>query len=148
MSDRKFPTSPILGVGAIVVGPEGVLMGTRDKDPAKGQLSIPGGVVELGETQEEAVAREVLEETGVACEVLHFVNTADLITHDSDGRVEYHFVLNHYLCRATTSETTPESPDTEVKWVHPGMLEELQMPPRVRRLLLDMKEDILSLMKH
>ncbi|UCH04980.1 MAG: NUDIX domain-containing protein [Candidatus Thorarchaeota archaeon] len=147
MSDRKYPTSPILGVGAIVVGPEGVLMGTRDKDPGKGLLSIPGGAVEVGETQEEAAAREVLEETGVTCQVLQFVSTADLISLDSQRRVEYHFVLNHYLCRATTSETTPESPDTEVMWVHPNMIEEMDLPPRIRDLLLGVKEDILSLMK-
>ncbi|MHA2602455.1 MAG: NUDIX hydrolase [Candidatus Thorarchaeota archaeon SMTZ1-83] len=146
MSGRRYPTNPILGVGAIVVGPEGVLMGTRDKDPAKGQLSIPGGIVELGETQEEAAVREVLEETGVTCEVLRFVTTADLISHDSSGRVEYHFVLNHYLCRAITSETTPESPETKVGWLHPDLLDTVEMPPRIRNLLMGVMEDILRIM--
>ncbi len=146
MSERRYPTSPILGIGAIVVGPQGVLMGTRDKDPAKGALSIPGGVVEVGETQEEAVAREVLEETGVACEVLRFVTTADLISRDANGRVEYHFVLNHYLCRAVTSETTPESPDAEVKWVHPDLLETIDIPARIKSLLVGSIRDIHHLM--
>lgn len=147
MSNRRYPTSPILGVGAIVVGPLGVLMGTRDKDPGKGLLSIPGGAVEVGETQEEAAAREVLEETGVACEVLRFVSTADLISHDADGRVEYHFVLNQYLCRATSSETTPESPETEVRWVHPDLLETIEIPSRIRSLLVSIIGNIYQLMK-
>jgi len=147
MSDRRYPTSPILGVGAIVVGFQGVLMGTRDKDPGKGLLSIPGGAVEVGETQEGAAAREVLEETGVVCEVLRFVSTADLISRDADGRVEYHFVLNHYLCRAISSETTPEGPETEVRWVHPDLLETIEIPPRIRSLLADNIGNILHLMK-
>ncbi len=88
MSDRRYPSIPILGVGAIVVGKDGVLLGRRDKDPGKGLLSIPGGAVETGETQEQAVKREVLEETGVECDVLRFVSTADLITLDTNGKVE------------------------------------------------------------
>jgi len=147
MNDRRYPSSPILGVGAIVVGASGVLMGTRDKDPGRGLLSIPGGAVDVGETQEDAVVREVLEETGVSCKVLRFVSTADLITHASDGRVEFHFVLNHYLCRATTSKTTPESPETKVCWVHPDMLEGREIPPRIRNLLVGIIGDIRQLMK-
>ncbi|MFQ5832031.1 MAG: NUDIX hydrolase [Candidatus Thorarchaeota archaeon] len=147
MSDRRYPSSPIIGVGAIVVGQEGVLLGRRDKDPGKGVLSIPGGAVEIGETQEQAVKREVLEETGVECEVLRFVSTADLITLDSNGKVEYHFVLNHYLCRASSFYLVPEHEDAEVIWAHPDAIETLGLHPRIKSLLDSVAEDVLLLMR-
>ena len=83
MNDRRYPEHPIPGVGAIVVGPKGVLLATRDKDPGKGLWSLPGGGVELGETQETTVIREVEEETGVQCEIFDFVSTADIVTRDT-----------------------------------------------------------------
>ncbi|MFW9799540.1 MAG: NUDIX hydrolase [Candidatus Thorarchaeota archaeon] len=146
MSERRYPSSPILGVGAIVVGPEGILLGRRDKDPGKGLLSIPGGAVEVGETQEHAVTREVFEETGVECDVLRFVSTADLISLDSNGKVEYHFVLNHYLCHATTLNLVPESPEYDVMWAHPDKVEQLGLHPRIKNLLDSVYEDTLLLM--
>ncbi|MHA2004831.1 MAG: NUDIX domain-containing protein, partial [Candidatus Thorarchaeota archaeon] len=65
MTSRRYPKYPIPGVGGIVVGPEGILLVVRDKEPAKGRLSFPGGGVDVGETQEQAVVREVREETGI-----------------------------------------------------------------------------------
>ena len=76
-----------------------MLLARRDKDPGEGLWSIPGGGVELGETQEEAAVRETKEETGVDCDVIEYVGTADLVTKDSSGRVQYHFILNHFLAR-------------------------------------------------
>ncbi|MFW9888521.1 MAG: NUDIX domain-containing protein, partial [Candidatus Thorarchaeota archaeon] len=67
LANRRYPKFPIPGVAAIVAGPEGVLLVVRDREPAKGRLSFPGGGVEIGETQEEAVLREVREETGIDC---------------------------------------------------------------------------------
>lgn len=99
-----------------MVGPDGVLMTTRDKDPGKGLWSIPGGGVEVGETQEEAVIREVKEETGVASEVIRMLDTYDVILRDANDTVEYHFLLNHYLCRALTFDLRPESFDVNVEW--------------------------------
>lgn len=113
---------PIPGVGAVVVSPQGILLTRRDKDPGVGRWSIPGGGVELGETQEEAVVREVFEETGVKCEVLDLISTADLITPDSTGKIEFHFILNHYLAKALTESTRPETIDGEVGWFDPDNL--------------------------
>ena len=122
MNDRRYPKHPIPGVGVIVVGPQGVLLARRDKSPGEGLWSIPGGCVELGETQETSAVREVEEETGVECEIIEFVNTADLITRDKSGEVEFHFLLNHFLARALSEDTRPETDDGEVGWFHPDNL--------------------------
>lgn len=146
MSVRRYPPLPIPGVGAIVVGSQGVLLARRDKDPAKGLWSIPGGGVELGETQEASVVREVEEETGVKCEVVDFVSTADLITRDSSGGIEFHFLLNHFLARALTESTRPETEDGEVGWFHPDNLPDDIANQRIVDLILSVREKILAIM--
>ncbi len=146
MNERKYPSIPIPGVGAIVVGPKGVLLARRDKDPHKGFWSIPGGGVELGETQEASVIREVEEETGVKCEVVEFVSTADLITMDSIGKIEFHFLLNHYLARALTDKTKAETEDGEVGWFHPDNLPYDIANQRIVDLILSVRDKILQIM--
>ncbi|MFW9843985.1 MAG: NUDIX hydrolase [Candidatus Thorarchaeota archaeon] len=146
MNDRRFPTHPIPGVGAVVVGKKGILLARRDKPPATGLWSIPGGGVEVGETQKESVFREVLEETGVECEVLEFVDTFDLITLNSEGIVEFHFLLNHYLARAITEETKPEFPEGEVGWFHPDNLPDDIANQRIIDLIDSVRDAILELM--
>ncbi len=116
VAERRYPPFPIPGVGAVVVSKEGILLVRRDKNPGKGLWSLPGGGVEIGESQEDAVLREVLEETGVECEVLNLISTYDVIHPDENGMIEYHFLLNHYLAKALTTETRPESADAEVAW--------------------------------
>jgi 8-oxo-dGTP diphosphatase len=145
LNNRRYPRFPIPGVGGIVVGPEGVLLVVRDKEPAKGLLSIPGGGVDVGETQEEAIVREVREETGIDCEVIRFLSTADLITTDDEGAIEFHFILNHYLCKALTSTLKAESPEAQPMWIDPLKLREFDIPPRILDLLMENLDDIESL---
>ncbi|MGY5864500.1 MAG: NUDIX domain-containing protein [Candidatus Thorarchaeota archaeon] len=145
MNERSYPKFPIPGVGAIVVGTKGVLLVRRDKDPGKGLWSIPGGGVEIGETQEESVIREVEEETGILCEVLDFVSTADLITPDESGEIEFHYLLNHYLARALTETIKPETPEAEVGWFHPDALPKDMANPRITNIILSVRDAILSL---
>ena len=83
-------------------GPRGekqALLIRRAQEPLKGEWSLPGGAVELGETLEEAICREVLEETGLAVETVAVVEAFDRIARDGEGRVRYHYVLVDYLCR-------------------------------------------------
>ena len=147
MSDRRYPSHPIPGVGAVVVGSQGVLLARRDKAPGKGLWSIPGGGVELGETQMESVKREVEEETGVKCEALELISTFDLITKDDAGAIEFHFLLNHYVARAVTEEVKPEHPDGEVGWFHPDRLPPDMASSGIASLVMSQRERILSLMK-
>jgi ADP-ribose pyrophosphatase YjhB (NUDIX family) len=101
---REYPEAPIAGVGAVIVGVDAargpqVLLIRRGQEPLKGEWSLPGGAVELGETLEEAIRREVLEETGLAVEVVEIVQAFDRISRDAAGRVRYHYVLVDFLCR-------------------------------------------------
>ena len=146
MDDRRYPLHPILGVVAIVVSKNGVLLGRRDKAPGKGLWSVPGGAVELGETQKESVVREVLEETGIQCEVIKLVGTADLVTLDESGKVEFHFLLNQYLARSISGELKPEFPDGEVGWFHPEKLPEDMVNKEIVDLINSVNDSITELM--
>jgi 8-oxo-dGTP diphosphatase len=120
---RKFPDRPFVGVGAVVLDAEGrVLLARRGHEPLKGEWSLPGGGVELGETLEAAVAREVLEETGLAVDVGPVVDVLDRVEHASDGRVEYHFVVIDYLCHAVGDRLVSGSDADDVRWVRPDEL--------------------------
>lgn len=95
---RKYPDRPFVGVGGVIVQDGKVVIVKRRYDPLAGRWSIPGGGVELGETLEASVAREMLEETGLEVEVGPVIEVFDRITRDDEGSVRYHFVLVDYLC--------------------------------------------------
>jgi 8-oxo-dGTP diphosphatase len=119
---REYPDRPIVGVGAVVVDGGRVLLVRRANEPLKGQWSIPGGAVECGETLEVALAREVMEETGLAVEVGPLVDVLDRIRFDADGRVLYHYVLLDYVCRPTGGGTLCCGSDaSDVAWA--GVME-------------------------
>jgi mutator protein MutT len=106
-----------VGVGAVVFDDTRVLLVKRGHPPLKGEWSLPGGAVELGETLEMAVAREVLEETGVRVDVGPVVEVLDRVERDPDGRVEYHFVIVDYLCRPHGASLSCGSDAEDVRWV-------------------------------
>ncbi len=145
-SERRYPPHPLPGVGAIVVGRNGVLLSRRDKDPGKGLWSLPGGAVELGETLVEAVVREVFEETGVRCEVIRLLGTYDLIVRDENSRIEYHYVLLHYLARALNYDLHQEFPGVDVAWFSPDALPVSEMPRPIVDLIHSVRSEILGLM--
>ena len=96
---RDYPNRPIVGVGAVILIDEGVVIVKRRFEPLAGQWSLPGGTLELGETLEAGTAREVVEETGLVVDVGPVVEVFDRILIDESGSVRYHFVLVDYLCR-------------------------------------------------
>jgi ADP-ribose pyrophosphatase YjhB (NUDIX family) len=118
---REYPDAPIAGVGAVIVreGPEGkkqVLLIRRGQEPLKGEWSLPGGAVELGETLEGAVCREVLEETGLIVEAVEMVHALDRISRDAQGQVRYHYVLIDFLCRVVGGSLACASDALEGRW--------------------------------
>jgi mutator protein MutT len=98
---RDYPDRPIVGVAAVVIEDDRVVLVRRGRAPAYGEWSLPGGAVEPGESLEEAVVREVAEEIGFKVEVVELVAVLDRIFWDQEGRVQYHYVLIDFLCRKT-----------------------------------------------
>jgi len=98
---RVYPSRPVVGVGAVIVDAGGVVLIRRRYEPLAGQWSLPGGMLELGETLEHGVAREINEETGLEVRVGPMVEVFDRIMLDEEKRVRYHFVLVDYLCWPT-----------------------------------------------
>jgi len=95
---RQYPERPIVGVGAVIVDDGKVVLIKRRYEPLQGQWSLPGGAVEIGETLEAAVAREMVEETGLDVVVGPVIEVFDRIMRDEGERVRYHYVLVDYLC--------------------------------------------------
>ena len=114
---RDYPERPIIGVGAVIVAGDRALLVRRATEPLKGEWSVPGGVLELGEKLREGAAREALEETGLQVEVGEVLDVFDSIFTDADGRTQYHYVLIDFLCRPLACEATAGSDVSEVKWV-------------------------------
>ena len=96
--EREYPAAPLVGVAAVVVRGDEILLVRRGREPLRGMWSLPGGLLELGETTADGVAREVLEETGVRVQPVEIVATIDRIMRDDAGRVRYHYVLVEWLC--------------------------------------------------
>lgn len=103
-SRREYPERPIVGVGAVIEQDGRVVLIRRRYEPLAGQWSLPGGTLELGETLEAGVAREMLEETGLVVSVGPVIEVFDRIVHDAESRVRYHFVLVDYLCRPVSGQ--------------------------------------------
>jgi 8-oxo-dGTP diphosphatase len=126
---RSYPDRPVVGVGAVVLDQHRVLLVKRGHAPLKGQWSLPGGAVEVGETLEEAAAREVLEETGVTIEVGPIVEVLDRISRDVDGRVEHHFVLVDFVARPSGGVLRSASDADDARWVALSELEKYEVAP-------------------
>jgi ADP-ribose pyrophosphatase YjhB (NUDIX family) len=114
---RDYPDRPIVGVGAVVVREGRVLVVRRATEPLKGEWSIPGGVLELGEKLREGVVREVLE-------------VFDSIIADPDGKTQYHYVLIDFLCRVNGGALRAGSDVSEARWIDVGELEDLAVRER------------------
>lgn len=101
---RRYPPRPILGVGAIIFRGDKVLLAQRAGPPMQGQWSLPGGVVETGETVLQALHREVLEETGLRVTEARFFELFERIMPDASGAIEYHYVLLDYVCKVAAGD--------------------------------------------
>ena len=115
--DRRYPKRPVIGVGAIVLRRDRVLMAERGKEPLKGWWSLPGGALETGETLEDAVRREMREETGLEIRPMGVLQIFERIMRDDAGAAEYHYVLIDYMCRVTGGSLQAGDDVSRVEWV-------------------------------
>jgi mutator protein MutT len=119
----------VVGVGGVVVREGRVLLIRRGKEPLLGRWVVPGGTVELGETLESALVREMEEETGLLVEPLEVLTVFDRIERDGE-RVVYHFVIVDYLCRWLSGEARAASDALEVAWASPAELPAYDLPAK------------------
>ena len=136
MTDRRtYPDRPYVGVGAVIIADGKVLIVKRKFEPLAGQWSIPGGAVELGETLEDSVAREMLEETGLEIAVGPVIEVFDRIMRDQQGNVRYHFVLVDYLCWPVGGELQAGSDVADARFVDPSELEPYELTPKATEVI-------------
>ena len=134
MTAREYPERPIVGVGAVIFDQGRVLLVQRGHAPMQGEWSLPGGALEVGETLDEGVKREVLEETGLFVEPVAMVEVFDRIARDAAGRVKFHYVLVDYLCRVTGGSPAHASDAAALRW---AALDELDtIAPFTRQVIL------------
>jgi 8-oxo-dGTP diphosphatase len=115
---REYPEAPIVGVGAVVIDGARVLLVRRGHEPLKGEWSLPGGALELGETLQQGVVREVREETGLVVIPAGIIEVLDRITQEEEsGRVRYHYVLVDFVCRVVGGTLLGASDADEARWV-------------------------------
>ncbi|MGZ4831282.1 MAG: NUDIX hydrolase [Terriglobales bacterium] len=114
---RDYPERPLVGVGAVIVSQGRVVIVQRSAEPLKGQWSIPGGALEIGETLRQCAAREALEETGLQVEAVDVLDVLDSIYADPDGRTRYHYVLIDFFCRVLGGELKVGSDAAQSRWI-------------------------------
>jgi len=117
---REYPDAPVVGVGAIIIEGDRVVLVRRGHAPLAGEWSIPGGVLEVGETLRQAAVREALEETGLRVEVGELLGVYDRVLRDGDERVRYHYVLIDFLCRRIAGEFAAADDAAEARWFSRG----------------------------
>jgi len=124
---REYPDAPLVGLGAIIIEQDRVVLVKRGHPPLSGEWSIPGGVLEVGETIRQAAVREALEETGLAVEVGELLGVYDRIVRDADERTRYHYVLIDFLCRRIAGEPHGAGDAAEARWFTHGELGQLSL---------------------
>jgi ADP-ribose pyrophosphatase YjhB (NUDIX family) len=141
---REYPENPLVGVGAVIVQNNRVLLIRRGHAPLLGEWSLPGGVLECGEMLREATTREAREETGLVVETSVLLGVYERVVRNDDGLVRYHYVLIDFLCGVSGGNLTAGSDAADVRWFTREELSGLDLPDDTREVItkgLDYKPD-------
>ena len=144
---RTYPEYPIVGVAAVLFQGDSVLLARRNKEPGKGQWSLPGGAVELGETLEEALRREIREEVSLEIEIGGLVRLIDRILYDEQKRVQYHYVIVDYWGEILSGTPKARSDISEIRFTDLNRLDDETIHEEVKETILqssDMRKAFLK----
>jgi ADP-ribose pyrophosphatase YjhB (NUDIX family) len=133
---REYPAHPVVGVGAVVVRDGKSLVIKRAHEPRKGEWSLPGGLLELGESLQDAVRREIKEETSLDIDVGPIIETFDRVHHDDQGKIRYHFVIVDFLCWASGGDAVPGSDAEAVAWVTAAEIDDYGINAHAKAVIL------------
>ena len=132
---RRYPARPVLGVGALIFAAGRVLLVERGREPLAGYWSLPGGGVEAGERLEDAIVREVLEETGLEVTADSLATVFERIMPDSERRCEYHYVLFDFYCTIVGGELRPGDDSRDARWYRLDELGGLRLTEGTRQVV-------------
>jgi 8-oxo-dGTP diphosphatase len=133
---REYPKNPLVGVGGVVIDRGRALLIRRGSEPLKGEWSIPGGMLELGEELTAGVQRELKEETGLDVEPRECILVFDRIMREGE-RVKYHYVIVDFLCRRKAGRLRPASDVIDARWVRREDLPQYHLTDRATRVILE-----------
>lgn len=134
-ADRLYPVRPFLASSVAVLRDGKVLLAARARPPMARVFSLPGGLVEPGETLAEAALRELAEEVGVEARIEGFLAPVEILERDEDGRVRHHYVVLAHVARWIAGEPAPGPEALEVRWVSPGEADALPCTPGLADIL-------------
>jgi 8-oxo-dGTP diphosphatase len=133
---REYPHRPIIGVGGVIFDGATVVLARRDQEPGKGEWSLPGGAVELGEKVEDALKREIEEEVGITVDIGGLVRVLDRIVYDQRKRVRFHYVIADYWGWRVAGELQPASDISDARFIPLNALGEMRVHPEVEETIL------------
>ena len=132
---REYPERPVVGVGGVVISKGRALLVRRAAPPLQGEWSIPGGMLEAGETLLEGVRRELAEETGVEVRVLDLIEVFERISLDDAGKAKFHYVVLDYYCELVGGNAQAGSDAAEIAWVPEDRLSEFSLTSAAKRVI-------------
>jgi mutator protein MutT len=124
---RLYPKQPVVGVGAVIIKDGKILLEKRKSEPGRGKWSIPGGLVELGESVSQTVVREVAEETGLEVCEPELIDVVDNVVRDEKGEIKYHFVIIDYFVKLKGGNLKASSDAEELRWVQLNEVEKYDL---------------------
>jgi len=133
---REYPKQPIVGVGGVVIRGSCVLLVRRGTEPSRGEWSIPGGMLELGESLRDGIRREVKEETGLGVRPMESIAVVDRVQKNG-RRVRYHYVLIDYVCLPAGGRLRPGSDVLDARWVERIELASYKLRPETSAVIAD-----------
>ncbi|MGE5533573.1 MAG: NUDIX hydrolase [Bacillota bacterium] len=139
---RLYPDQPVVGVGAVIIKDGKIALIKRGNEPSKGKWTIPGGLVELGETLEAAVIRETKEETCLEVENPALIDVVDNVDFDEEDKIKYHYIIIDYLVRVKTGTIKAASDAAELQWVPLNEVENYNLTASFRVFFIQNREKL------